>query len=49
MSEPKTSNMYLVYEDDKGEQFYQHWSEVVQNGTLTDDQGEDMEIIGWDE
>lgn len=45
----KKSNMYLVYEDYKGELFYQHWQQVVENGTLTDDEGEDMEIIGWSE
>lgn len=42
------SDMFLIYEGDNGEHYYQHWMDVVNDGTLIDPEtGEDMKIIGW--
>lgn len=36
----------LVYEDEAGNQFEQPVTKLVENGTLIDDAGEDMPIVG---
>jgi hypothetical protein len=44
----KTGNMWLVYEDDKGDKHHQPWQDLVEAGTLIDPySGDDMEMIGW--
>lgn len=43
----RTENMYIVYEDYKGEHHYQPYEDLTDSGTLIDDQGDDMTIIGW--
>lgn len=42
-----TTEMFLVYQDTHGRLFHQPYGEVVMNGTLIDDEGEDMDVIGW--
>ncbi|MCV7174842.1 hypothetical protein [Mycolicibacterium sphagni] len=43
----KATPMWLVYADEHGERHYQPWADVATAGTLSDDDGEDMELIGW--
>lgn len=43
-----TSSMWLVYEDNQGVLYYQHWKDATTNGGLVDpDTDEDMDIVGW--
>lgn len=43
-----TSNMWLVYVDESGNRHYQHYTQLVQDGTWVDPEtDQDMEIIGW--
>lgn len=43
-----TSDMFLVYRDEEGILHTQHWSDLVEVGTLINpDTGDDMELIGW--
>lgn len=43
-----TSDMFLVYRDETGILHTQHWSDLVEIGTLIDpDTGDDMELVGW--
>jgi hypothetical protein len=42
-----TSNMWLVYADTDGQHHHQPWQDVDTVGTLIDEQGDDMEMIGW--
>ena len=39
--------LVLIYQDDKGELFEQYASELPECGVLIDDNGEDMELIGY--
>lgn len=41
------SPMWLVYVDATGKQHYQPWEDISTAGVLIDDDGEDMELIGW--
>lgn len=43
----RTDTMYLVYIDSEGENHYQPWRDVPYVGTLIDDDGEDMKLVGW--
>lgn len=44
----QTSDMFLVYRDHDNKVHWQHWSDLVQSGTLVDpDTGDDLEVIGW--
>lgn len=46
----KFSDMYLVYRDNETSSFYyQHWRDLAAFGGLIDDDGNDMEIVGWKE
>lgn len=41
-------DMWLVYKDDNGNLFYQHWNDLTDVGTLIDEEtGDDMAIVGW--
>ena len=41
-------NMWLVYTDERGKKHYQPWQDLVEVGTLIDEEsGDDMEMIGW--
>lgn len=43
-----TSDMFLVYRDAKGNFHKQHWSDVVEVGSLIDPDTEDvLELLGW--
>ena len=47
-SEINTTDMFLIYKADNGEHYYQHWMDVVNDGTLIDPEtGEDMKVVGW--
>ena len=39
--------LVLIYQDDKGELFEQYASELPECGVLIDDNGDDMELIGY--
>ena len=39
--------LVLIYQDDKGELFEQYASELPECRGLIDDNGEDMELIGY--
>lgn len=44
-----TSDMWLIYKDSNGKEHRQHWTDVLEVGTLIDPEtDEDMEIVGWD-
>lgn len=44
----QTSDMFLVYRDAKGILHTQHWSDLMEVGTLIDPDTEDvLELIGW--
>jgi hypothetical protein len=43
----KGSDMFLVYEDSEGTRHFQHWLDLPEVGGLIDEDGEDMELIGW--
>ena len=43
-----TTDMFLIYRDETGEEHYQPWQDIVSSGTLIDPEtGDDMELIGW--
>ena len=39
--------LVLIYQDDNGELFEQYASELPECGGLIDDNGDDMELIGY--
>ena len=44
----ETGTMFLVYENEEGERFFQPWQDVDDVGTLIDPEtGDDLSIIGW--
>ena len=43
----KSSDMFLVYEDSEGTRHFQHWLDLPEVGGLIDEDGEDMELVGW--
>lgn len=42
----RTSDMYLVYQAN-GTHHAQHWTDVVSQGGLTDEEGDDMDVVGY--
>lgn len=47
MSGHTTGPMWLVYADDDGGRHYQPWQDLTEAGTLINEFGNDMEMIGW--
>ena len=44
----ETGEMFLVYRDSEGKLHKQHWSDIIEVGTLFDaETEEDMDIVGW--
>lgn len=44
----QTSAMWIVYESETGELFYQPYTDLVEAGTLIEPEtGDDMPILGW--
>lgn len=45
-----TSDMLLVYVDQRDKLYFQTWSELECQGSLIDpDTGDDMDVVGWTE
>lgn len=42
-----TGDMFLIYEDAEGGRHAQHWNDLAEVGTLVDENGEDLDLIGW--
>lgn len=47
MPDIQSSNMWLVYVAEDGTNHFQPWQDVSEVGTLIDEMGDDMEMIGW--
>ena len=43
----QTMDMWLVYIDDNGTRHYQHWRDIAEVGSLIDESGNDMDLLGW--
>lgn len=42
-----SETMYLAYRDKYGELNYQHWEDLQEVGYLLDEDGDDMDLVGW--
>ena len=44
-----TTDMWLIYKDDEGNLHYQYWLDLLEVGTLIDEEtGDEWDLIGWD-